>query len=272
MLSVSAAARSSRTTAGVPTLPYSTWYASRGGGASGRMVGSARIHAQPDRDGDGVLDDGDGSGVAGDNPCRGGDRAGCDDNCAEIVNPTQYDADGDGVGDCCEGLCLIDSAIDGCAECPSAEAVFVRPLAGAKTVLRRASSGGGERVKLGFETAAGAGAGAWGAATIRVRVSAGGHDVYAVSVPASRLRRSARRLLYRDAAAAERGLRRLVVRDAGDGRLTGTVVADGVAIAGSGSPGSGGGVVVEVGFDGDAHRGFAGCPKTSARGWRCKAR
>ena len=54
--------------------------------------------------------------------------------------------------------------------------------------------------------------------------------------------------------------------------LTGTVVADGVAIAGSGSPGSGGGVVVEVGFDGDAHRGFAGCPKTSARGWRCKAR
>jgi hypothetical protein len=53
----------------------------------------------PDRDGDQIPDDGDLSGIAGDNPCTGGVTAGCDDNCAGIRNATQADTGGPGGGD-----------------------------------------------------------------------------------------------------------------------------------------------------------------------------
>ena len=59
----------------------------------------------PDDDNDGVLDDGDGSGVTGDNPCTGGSTTNCDDNLPFDPNPGQEDADADGVGDL-EDNCL----------------------------------------------------------------------------------------------------------------------------------------------------------------------
>jgi len=51
-----------------------------------------------DNDADGILDDGDFSGVAGDHPCTGGQLANCDDNAPLAENPDQADEDGDGVG------------------------------------------------------------------------------------------------------------------------------------------------------------------------------
>jgi hypothetical protein len=56
----------------------------------------------PDDDNDGILDDGDASGLAGDNPCTGGVTTGCDDNCPVVANPNQADANTNGVGDACE--------------------------------------------------------------------------------------------------------------------------------------------------------------------------
>jgi hypothetical protein len=62
-----------------------------------------------DLDCDGVPDDGDGSGIAGDAPCTGGATTGCDDNCRFRPNPTQSDVGGvgsgsapDGIGDACQ--------------------------------------------------------------------------------------------------------------------------------------------------------------------------
>jgi len=62
----------------------------------------------PDRDGDGIAEDGDRSGIVGDNPCSGGAVTGCDDNCPRTANASQADtgslgtAGADGIGDACQ--------------------------------------------------------------------------------------------------------------------------------------------------------------------------
>lgn len=44
-----------------------------------------------DSDSDGILNDGDNSGVVGDHPCSGGNIFNCDDNCLNISNSDQAD-------------------------------------------------------------------------------------------------------------------------------------------------------------------------------------
>jgi hypothetical protein len=55
-----------------------------------------------DDDNDQVLEDGNGSGTAGDAPCASGVVTGCDDNCPAISNPSQIDSDADTFGDTCD--------------------------------------------------------------------------------------------------------------------------------------------------------------------------
>ena len=58
-----------------------------------------------DSDSDGILDDGDSSGIVGDNPCPSGVTENCDDNCLTTPNTSQEDTfppGGNGVGDACE--------------------------------------------------------------------------------------------------------------------------------------------------------------------------
>ncbi len=65
--------------------------------------------AATDVDCDGIPDDGDLSGIVGDNPCTGGETANCDDNCRWTWNAVQEDGGGvgalstaDGIGDACQ--------------------------------------------------------------------------------------------------------------------------------------------------------------------------
>lgn len=74
-----------------------------------------------DSDADGILDDGDLSGTAGDNPCTGGQTTNCDDNCPYVSNPDQGDVippGGDGVGDACSKDFDGDGVNDNVDKCP----------------------------------------------------------------------------------------------------------------------------------------------------------
>ncbi|MFQ5699157.1 MAG: hypothetical protein ACE5IL_12840 [Myxococcota bacterium] len=76
--------------------------------ASGNVLDVTTGAAPADSDGDGIPDDGNLSGVAGDAPCTPGQTLGCDDNCAHTPNPLQSDSGGqntataDGIGDACQ--------------------------------------------------------------------------------------------------------------------------------------------------------------------------
>ena len=48
------------------------------------------------------MDDGDGNGTPGDNPCTGGVTEDCDDNCPFHYNLNQTDVDDDYIGDVCD--------------------------------------------------------------------------------------------------------------------------------------------------------------------------
>ncbi|MFT5040275.1 MAG: hypothetical protein ACI8TX_001240 [Hyphomicrobiaceae bacterium] len=101
-----------------------------------RLLRHAVIEAEEDldSDGDGILDDGNASGVAGDRPCTSADIAAgtaCDDNCPTIVNPKQTDDRNVGRGNCCNGDCALDLSAAGCSECPGILARF-------RSIVRRA--------------------------------------------------------------------------------------------------------------------------------------
>ncbi|NOZ85914.1 MAG: formylglycine-generating enzyme family protein [Deltaproteobacteria bacterium] len=68
--------------------------------ASGYACGKSECRV--DSDNDGIADDGDGSGKSGDNPCKGGVKIDCDDNCVGIANADQADWNSDGIGDACD--------------------------------------------------------------------------------------------------------------------------------------------------------------------------
>lgn len=104
-----------------------------------------------DADDDGVSDDGDGSGTIGDRPCSASDMLGavpCDDNCPNVVNPSQNDSDGDGQGNCCDGACVLNDGDAGCIECPQARSRFQAFIVHARSVIRPRGGEAIDRVRV----------------------------------------------------------------------------------------------------------------------------
>ena len=84
-----------------------------------------------DSDGDNIADDGDASGVKGDNFCTALQSppsspykppvtVNCDDNCPNVSNPFQDNNDGDGLGDLCDTDDDNDGRLDTADNCPLA--------------------------------------------------------------------------------------------------------------------------------------------------------
>lgn len=88
-------------------------------------IGDACAVASADTDGDGVLDDGDGDGVPGSQPCNGTTTTDCDDNCPAVFNPDQEDDDSDGSGNACDWPDpgpdgdAVDATSDNCPDDPN---------------------------------------------------------------------------------------------------------------------------------------------------------
>ena len=104
-----------------------------------------------DADDDGIADDGDGSGTIGDRPCSVADITGgipCDDNCPNVVNPSQSDSDGDGQGNCCDGACVIDDGNEGCLECPESASRYRSVTTRARTAIHPRAGITRDRVRL----------------------------------------------------------------------------------------------------------------------------
>lgn len=73
-----------------------------------RRAAPVALRTGGDHDGDGVPDDGDGSGSAFDAPCGlAASPFACDDNCPLVPNPDQADGNSDGVGNACYNASVL---------------------------------------------------------------------------------------------------------------------------------------------------------------------
>lgn len=191
-------------------------------------VGSAA-----DYDGDGVVDDGNTSGVSGDRPCDAATAA-CDDNCPRVINPSQVDSNHDGLGDCCDGTCIDDPLSESCGECALPVAPTSTELAEAKVTM---SLGGGERddklkFKLGFTLAPNV-AIAPDTETVALVLTQAGSGGYAATLPAvlTDLLKSRPAYRYKDREGTLDGVTKAQLKQRGNGSWKMIVRARGLSLA-----------------------------------------
>ncbi len=228
-----------------------------------------------DSDRDGIPDDGDGSGINGDRPCTRADLlAGvpCDDNCRLVINPSQYDSDAAGEGNCCDGTCVLDSDTEGCAECPQWKARFRRAIEKARVSikLREGSRNDVLRVRrLKFTTAAGQTLEP-DRESVQLGVLSGDVVHYWVNLPGVLERNGVLNpdYAYSDIDGSIRSVRLANIRSMGSGAYRASLRASGGHLLDSLSGGVTGGVVLYLAIGDDGFTGYLPC-REGRRGLRC---
>jgi hypothetical protein len=232
------------------------------GGAPVESV-ALSVGAASDSDGDGVADDGNASGASGDKACDAATLS-CDDNCPRVINPSQVDSDHDGIGDCCDGTCLLDPLSTSCDECALPAAPTSTMLTGVKASVRLGGGTSDDKLKfkIGFELAPGASISP-DTETVSLIVTQAGSGGYSATLPSlfTDLLRSTPSFRYDDRNGAVDGVIKGQIKGRADGTWKMLLRAKGLSLADL----AGGGAQLTVALGDDLFSGTLVCAGTAPR-------
>ena len=138
-----------------------------------------------------------------------------------MINPSQIDSDHDGIGDCCDGTCILDPLSTGCDECalPAGPGPSSDALTSASFRLKAGSAGNEDKAgfKLAFALPPGAEI-APDAETVTLAISQPGHGGFSASLAAKMvdLLRPAPSYRYIDKTASEHGVAKAQLKGSPD--------------------------------------------------------
>lgn len=229
-----------------------------------------------DSDGDGVFNDGNGSGVIGDTLCSDADvitGIPCDDNCPYMINPSQFDSNADGSGNCCDGTCSDDPTQEGCAECalPAVTGPPVRPFIRSVVKARQPTNGRAHRLSFRSRFSLGPGAAiAPDQELVNFDIVQQDSSQYLALLNSvfQQVTHNTPKFLYRDKLGSIAGVRRMLVKQVRDSEFKISSKAKGPGLIDSLGTGA---IRIDLSFGDDTFQSIIMCSKKGLT-TRCKQR